>query len=1132
MKTFKCPNTYFILVFVCILSSIAVGNSPKLGIFYVVQGSSGAGTSWLDAFGNIQDAVDAASTAGGGEVWVAAGTYASTTSPQVTLAPDVHVYGGFAGTESSLEERDWFTNVTTIDGSQAFPSHGVFCSDNATLDGFTVTGNVFSAVYNNGVSPVIANCNFHNNGGGPFDGAGMYNENASPTVTNCIFDQNRSGNYGAGMYNDNSSPVVTNCVFSRNRVTGEGAYGGGMCNLYGSVPLITNCTFSQNSANDYGGAVYNGHSTAPVIVNSIFWDNWPHQIFTEPTATCTVTYSCVAGGHPGDGNIDANPLFVDASNGDVRLMACSPCIDTGTAAGAPADDIRGLSRPQQVGIDMGAYELLTSAYARYYVMPGGTGDGASWAEAICSVQQAAYAAASAGGAEIWVAAGTYASTTSPQVTLAPGVHIYGGFAGTETSRDERDWHANVTTLDGSQVLPSHGVFGADNATLDGFTVTGSNCAVSNNGVSPVIANCTFYDNDGIFDGIGMYNQNASPVVRNCIFDQNQGHLYGAGMYNNNASPVVTNCVFSDNSLIGEGACGGDMYNTNGSAPLITNCTFTQNSAGHTGGAVYNTDSAAPVIVNSIFWANWLYEIFTEPTATCSVTYSCVSGGHPGAGNISGDPLFVDLSNGDLRLRFGSPCTDTGTASGAPTDDISGVARPQGAGFDMGAHEFDNSAPIIDQGAGPLAVTMSEDGDPIPWIAPALSASDADTTDILTWSLLSPASHGMAVVSGTGASPTEFTYTPHENWHGLDSFEVQVSDGTDTAAIEIQVTVDAVQDPPVIDQIGPLAVTMSENGSPIPWSAPILSATDPDTGDTLTWTILTQAAHGRAIVSGTGALPAVFDYVPDAYYNGSDSFEIQVSDTYFTDSITVEVAIEPVNNAPVIDQNRLLEVTLSEDGDPVAWVAPALSATDVDGDTLTWSLLVPPFHGVATVSGTGLSPESFTYTPDAGYNGHDYFVIEVSDGALSDTIVVRVTVGTGPTLLSVTIPGGSPVELNVGDSHSFTAMVTGEQSDFHYQWYFQPAHEKDAKAFTPLGEANTCTLALINVSETQAGAYYCHVWTSTASAQSNIIQVIVAPGVPVSSGFTLATLVLLLCLIGARILYRKHMLYQGILWGDC
>jgi hypothetical protein len=209
--------------------------------------------------------------------------------------------------------------------------------------------------------------------------------------------------------------------------------------------------------------------------------------------------------------------------------------------------------------------------------------------------------------------------------------------------------------------------------------------------------------------------------------------------------------------------------------------------------VYNTGSAAPVTVNAIFCAYWSNRIFTEPAATCTVTYSCVSGGHTGAGNIDADPLFVDLSNGDVRLLAGSPCIDTGTASGAPADDISGVTRPRGAGFDMGAHEFVNAAPVIDQGDGPLTVTMSEDGEPTPWHAPLLSATDPDTTDTLTWPVLSPAANGTATVSGTGESPAEFVYAPEANWHGADTFTVQVRDGLESDTIEIEVTVESVPD---------------------------------------------------------------------------------------------------------------------------------------------------------------------------------------------------------------------------------------------------------------------------------------------------------------------------------------------------
>jgi len=69
-----------------------------------------------------------------------------------------------------------------------------------------------------------------------------------------------------------------------------------------------------------------------------------------------ITYCDIKGGFSGTGNIDANPLFVDGTAGDFHLQDGSPCIDSGTTAGAPDTDIEGIARPQGAGVDMGAYE--------------------------------------------------------------------------------------------------------------------------------------------------------------------------------------------------------------------------------------------------------------------------------------------------------------------------------------------------------------------------------------------------------------------------------------------------------------------------------------------------------------------------------------------------------------------------------------------------------------------------------------------------------------------------------------------------------------------------------------------------------------------------------------------------------
>ncbi|MCP4349004.1 MAG: hypothetical protein GY795_26285, partial [Desulfobacterales bacterium] len=96
--------------------------------------------------------------------------------------------------------------------------------------------------------------------------------------------------------------------------------------------------------------------------------------------------------------------------------------------------------------------------------------------------------------------------------------------------------------------------------------------------------------------------------------------------------------------------------------------------------------------------------------------------------------------------------------------------------------------------------------------------------------------------------------------------------------------------------------------------------------------------------------------------------------------------------PVIDQGASVSASVDEDGAPLAWSPPAVSASDGDGDTLTWSVTSVASDGTADVSGTGASPPTFTYAPDADWNGIDNFEVQVADGnGGTDTIIVNVTV---------------------------------------------------------------------------------------------------------------------------------------------
>ena len=373
--------------------------SAQDAVWYVDKNNQGGktGASWSEAFTTIQEAVDAASNAGGGDVWVRTAIYEENRSPDpagaLIMKENVHLYGGFAGHEVNRNQRDWKSNETRIDGSHAREGaaayHVVIGSNNATLDGFVVTGgDAYDAgpdtdspercgggMYNSGSSPSVVNCTFTNNQAYT-DGAGMYNCNAScPSIRNCVFESNAGVERGGGIGNRASSPIISACMFLDNHAYSGGAgihndtgaspqiincvfarnigYGGGsgILNEFDSNPLVVNCVFAGNASENSGGAIASLVSS-PTVINCILWGNAPDEIQSSD-GNPVVTYSDVQGGYPGDGNMDEDPQFL---SGRFSLSPESLCIDAGTADRAPNNDIRGVARPQGNGWDMGAYE--------------------------------------------------------------------------------------------------------------------------------------------------------------------------------------------------------------------------------------------------------------------------------------------------------------------------------------------------------------------------------------------------------------------------------------------------------------------------------------------------------------------------------------------------------------------------------------------------------------------------------------------------------------------------------------------------------------------------------------------------------------------------------------------------------
>jgi len=134
-----------------------------------------------------------------------------------------------------------------------------------------------------------------------------------------------------------------------------------------SSSIIGGFTIQNGNTTAYAGGInhcaglYN-YSSSPTVTNCIIWGNTPDAVCNS-NSTPTITYSDVSGGYMGMGNIDDDPLFVDAANNDFRLASTSLCSDTGTDTSAPAhgsvtSDIVGTARQRGNAYDMGAYEHI------------------------------------------------------------------------------------------------------------------------------------------------------------------------------------------------------------------------------------------------------------------------------------------------------------------------------------------------------------------------------------------------------------------------------------------------------------------------------------------------------------------------------------------------------------------------------------------------------------------------------------------------------------------------------------------------------------------------------------------------------------------------------------------------------
>ncbi len=298
---------------------------------------AGDGRSWITALASLQKALEiAAEYEGVQQIWVAGGVYTPTdvNGPREAtfqLLNNVAIYGGFAGSETKLEERDPNCHVTILSGDLrsndanvvdpqdllAEPTRadnslhvvtGTGTDATAVLDGFTITAGIADRQYNEegggayimAGSPTIERCTFQGNGARG-NGGGLYCIFSNPTIRHCTIYRNGAGldaesaGLGGGIYCDTSSPVIQdnviadNCVIGYgagitcdnrsaprvehntlrdNRALGEGSEGGGIACLAKSTPRILRNRIIRNAAYD-GGGIYCDDASPSILNNMI-----------------------------------------------------------------------------------------------------------------------------------------------------------------------------------------------------------------------------------------------------------------------------------------------------------------------------------------------------------------------------------------------------------------------------------------------------------------------------------------------------------------------------------------------------------------------------------------------------------------------------------------------------------------------------------------------------------------------------------------------------------------------------------------------------------------------------------------------------------------------------------------------
>ena len=284
----------------------------------------------------------------------------------VAYGATIHVPGDYSTIQAAINVASNGDTVLVADGT--YTGSG---NKNLNLGDKSIT-----VTSQNGAENTIIDCggsgnvfNFNGTTSGKISGFTMKNAYTgvyfarSISLNNVVIDKNIFTLCSIAISRDNftsGSLTITNCLIYKNGHTNPFWRTGGIDICSGSNAIV-NTTIVENNAIGCGGGLYAEYCNT-TVKNCILWGNTVSgnlkQIFLYIDASVSFTYSDVQGGWSGVGNINVNPLFVNPSAADYHLQSVSPCINTGTASGAPSNDIEG--NPRDAIPDIGAYEFAVA----------------------------------------------------------------------------------------------------------------------------------------------------------------------------------------------------------------------------------------------------------------------------------------------------------------------------------------------------------------------------------------------------------------------------------------------------------------------------------------------------------------------------------------------------------------------------------------------------------------------------------------------------------------------------------------------------------------------------------------------------------------------------------------------------